>query len=76
MNDKDVLKKLGASLRRLRHSKDLTQQQLAEKIDVKKVTVSSYESGERAPSLDKLLKIADCFQISLDILFEREEFQN
>ena len=34
-------------------------------------TISRYETGEREPSINELIKIADYFNISIDYLLER-----
>lgn len=59
------------NLKSLRKSKDLTQKQLAEKINVTHVSISGYESGNRTPDLDTLKVIADYFDVSIDYLLGR-----
>lgn len=34
--------------------------------------VANYESGRNEPSIDDLIKIADFFQVSMDVLVGRE----
>lgn len=64
----------GERLRTLRTAKKMSQKELAEKIGTAKSIVSFYESGERFPSFDVLIKIAYIFNTSTDYLFgiERE----
>lgn len=66
--------KFGENLKRLREDKKYTRKQLAEKIGVATITLAGYEMGIRAPSLEKLILIADFFKISIDSLFERNKF--
>ena len=47
---------------------NLTQKQLAERIGVTKSVVSYYESQERYPSPDILVKIAKVFHVTTDFL--------
>lgn len=58
-------------LKNLRKSKNITQRQLAEKINVTHVSISGYESGNRSPDTETLQKIADYFNVSIDSLLGR-----
>jgi len=53
-------------LKDMRIDADMTQDQLAELIGVKKKTVSAYETGAAKPGLEVLIKIAEALNISLD----------
>lgn len=56
----------------LRTSRKMTQEQLAEKLDVTRQSVQKWESGASFPSIDKLVAIADLFSVSLDGLCREE----
>lgn len=60
----------GIKLKALRTSQKLTQQQLADRIGVAKSVVSYYESGDRYPSYDVLVRIAHVFRTSTDYLLD------
>lgn len=60
----------GEKLKTLRTSQKLTQQQLADRIGVAKSVVSYYESGDRYPSYDVLVKIARIFSTTTDYLLD------
>ena len=60
----------GKKLKTLRTSQKLTQQQLADRIGVAKSVVSYYESGDRYPSYDVLVKIARIFHTTTDYLLD------
>ena len=60
----------GEKLKSLRTSQKLTQQQLADRIGVAKSVVSYYESGDRYPSYDVLVKIARIFHTTTDYLLD------
>ena len=55
----------------LRKNKGLTQQQLADMLNITQQAYGHYESGKRLPDIKTLIKIADFYNISLDILTGR-----
>lgn len=57
---------------KLREQNELTQDDLAKEIGVDKTAVSHWENGVSRPSLDKLLKLAAFFDVSIDELTEGE----
>ena len=54
------------NLEKIRKTNKLSQKELAEKVNVAAVTISAYEKGNKTPSLDVALRIADYFGVSLD----------
>lgn len=60
----------GEKLKKLRTGQNLTQQQLATRLGVQKSVVSYYESGERSPSTDVLIKLASVFHTTVDYLLD------
>lgn len=62
---------LGKKLKELRQSDNLTQQQLADKLQISRVNYTRYETNAVRPDYEVLIKIADYFDISLDELFDR-----
>jgi transcriptional regulator with XRE-family HTH domain len=60
-------------LKELRTSKGLTMQQLGANIDATKATISNFENGQKKPSLDMLIKLADYFDVSIDYLTGRTD---
>lgn len=63
----------GLKLKGLRTGQKMTQQQLADRIGVAKSVVSYYESGDRYPSYDVLVRIAHVFHTSTDYLLDFEK---
>lgn len=57
--------KVGAFLKELRNEKELTQQQLAEKLNVSNRTVSRWETGSNMPDISMLVEIADFYDVSI-----------
>ena len=60
----------------LLEEKNITQRELAEKINVTEVTISRYLSGERSPRIEIVSKIAEFFGVSIDSLLGKEETAN
>lgn len=56
------------NLRHYRHLHNMTQNDLARKLNVTHQTISNYENYARICDLDMLIQIADIFEISLDDL--------
>lgn len=65
----------GEKVKKLRHKKDLTQQQLAELLGVAVSAISSYESGNRYPSYEVLISLARIFHVSTDYLLGLEKLK-
>lgn len=63
----------GDKLRMLRTGQKMTQQQLADRLGVAKSVISYYESGDRFPSYDVLIKIARTFHATTDYLLDIEK---
>jgi len=55
-----------------RARKGFTQADLAEKVGVTRLTIHSIEAGKFNPSVMLALKIAECFGIKVEELFELE----
>jgi len=59
---------LGENLQYIRGKFGLTQEQLAERLDVSRQSVSKWESTTSFPETDKILQICDMFNVSVDDL--------
>ena len=57
----------------LRKQKGLSQEELANRLNVSRQTVSKWEVGESTPDMEKLVAISDLFGVSLDELVKGEE---
>lgn len=64
--------KIGKFLKQLRTEKNLTQEQLAESLNVSRRTVSRWETGFNLPDLDILVIMSDFYQVDLRELLEGE----
>ena len=56
------------NLIQLRKYKQLTQEDLAEKVGVTRQTIAKWEAGETMPDLERCRKLAEIFEVSLDDL--------
>ena len=62
----------------LRKNNHMTQEQLAEKIGIKRSLLGAYEEGRADPRLNNLLKISEVFKVSVDTLISEDvsEFES
>lgn len=59
---------LGKQIYELRKKANLSQEQLAEKVDVSRQTISKWELGETAPDIKQAQVLSQVFSVSLDEL--------
>ncbi len=59
---------LAENLQYLRAREGITQEQLAERLDVSRQSVSKWESSASFPEMDTLLKLCDMFHVDMDTL--------
>jgi transcriptional regulator with XRE-family HTH domain len=64
------LELVGRKIRQLRRQRKLTQVELAEKIGIHQSDLSRMEQGEYKVGLDTLLKILQCFDLSIGDFFD------
>lgn len=64
---------LGNRLLNLRKEKHLSQEELAEKLDVTRQTISKWETNQSTPDFDKIVPICDLFEITADELLKGEK---
>lgn len=57
---------IGSKMRSLRKAKGYSQQYVADRIGLKRSTISNYEIDRRLPSLTDLKRVADFFGVGLD----------
>jgi transcriptional regulator with XRE-family HTH domain len=60
-----------ANLRRFRDVRGLTQSEMADRAGIRAASVSHFETGQRAPSLETLVKLADALNVTVDALLGR-----
>ncbi len=57
----------------LRKQKGFSQEELANRLNVSRQTISKWEIGESTPDMEKLVAISDLFNVSLDELVKGQE---
>ena len=60
-------------LKEIRKTKGVSQLKMAMDLNTNQNTISRYETGEREPGINELIKIADYFNVSIDYLLERTD---
>ncbi len=60
-------------LREIRALRGLTQRAVADHLGCSSVVYCRYETGEREPSIETLIRLADFFGVSIDVIVGRSE---
>lgn len=66
---------LSEKLYSLRKKSGLSQEQLAERLNVSRQAISKWESGSSTPESDKLIAISTYFDVSLDYLMKEDSME-
>ena len=64
---------LGERLRSLRRKNNLSQNDLAKKLNCTKSSISMYENNHRRPSIEKLIELAKIYSIDMNTLLLWQE---
>jgi transcriptional regulator with XRE-family HTH domain len=64
----------GHRLNRIRKEQHRTAQQMADMLNIGLRSYRAYESNDREPSFENLVKIADFLEVTTDYLLCRDEF--
>lgn len=64
---------IGTNIKSLREERKLTQEQVAEALGVSFQAVSSWERDEYRPDLDKLIRLAEVFDVSISSIAEEKK---
>ena len=62
--------KIGDQLKKARMDKNLTQEEVAEKIFVSRQSISNWENNKTYPDIGNVIALSDLYQISLDELLK------
>lgn len=65
---------LGDKIKLYRENKKMTQNEVADVLDVSPATISKYESGALKPNIESLKKLAELFEVSVDELIKENVF--
>ncbi len=64
------------NLQYLRRTNKITQEQLAEELNVSRQSVSKWETGEAYPETEKIIMLCDKFDVTMDALLRGDVTQN
>ncbi|MDR0885573.1 MAG: helix-turn-helix domain-containing protein [Clostridiales Family XIII bacterium] len=64
---------MGKRLKSLRTNLGMSQTRLAEELSIKQSTIVRYEDGTTTPSSERLVQLADVFDVSLDYIYGRAD---
>ncbi|MBQ8835971.1 MAG: helix-turn-helix transcriptional regulator [Clostridia bacterium] len=67
------MRDIGKNIRSARTKKNITQDELAEKLYVTRQTVSNYENGKSRPDVEMLMSISEVLGVELNVLLYGEE---
>ncbi len=67
---------IGDKILELRKSRGYSQEDVANKLDVSRQTISKWETNQSLPDLDKLIPLCELFQISTDELLLNKSHEN
>lgn len=66
----------GNILKKIRQDNNLTQEELAKKIDTSRSNIANYENNKNMPSIDILDKLSKIFNVSTDYLLGKSDIRN
>lgn len=66
----------GQRIKHLRENKNMTRDDLANKLNISYSTISKYETNVRFPDQEMLVKLADLFNVTTDYLLGRSNNPN
>lgn len=64
--------KFGVRLKQARQDKKLTQENVAQELNVSRQTISSWENERSYPDIDSLIRLSDFYHLSLDQLLKED----
>ena len=63
---------LSDNLKKLRKENNLSQEELADKLNVSRQSVSKWESGSAYPEMDKMIQLCKIFNVNIDELLNQD----
>ncbi len=64
---------IGSKIKAARVEKKFTQEQVAEVLGVSRQTISNWENGKSYPDIISVIKMSECYGVSLDYLLKGED---
>ena len=63
---------MGERIRKERIARDMSQEELGKLLDVSKVSVCGYETGNRMPTMEKFIKLIDVLNVDSNYILGRD----
>ena len=76
LDDKDIIKNIGKHIKKKREIMGLTQESLAEIMDLSITTISRLENGQQCMSVINLIKLARVLKMDVADLFSSYKFSD
>lgn len=67
---------LGEKIQQLRKAAGISQEQLAEQLDVSRQSISKWELNDAVPEISKIIMLSELFSVSTDELLKNRNTQN
>ena len=67
---------LGEKIQQLRKAAGISQEQLAEQLDVSRQSISKWELNDAVPEISKIIILSELFSVSTDELLKDSSIQN
>jgi transcriptional regulator with XRE-family HTH domain len=74
--ENEISSALRANLRKFRELRGLTQAQMGSRSGIAPASVSHFETGQRTPTLETLVKLADALNVTVDSLLGRAPIES
>lgn len=68
----EIIMSFGENLQYYRKREEITQEQLAERMEVSRQTISKWEAGTSYPEMEKIMQLCDMFSCSMDTLLRKD----
>lgn len=72
----DIKQVIGARIQKIRKMKGLTQDKLAENVNISPKYLSSVERGKENPTLNTLISLSESLKVNLDDFFDSIQLEN
>jgi transcriptional regulator with XRE-family HTH domain len=71
-----IMNNVGKMIKKIREQKNMTQEQLAEKLNVTRQAVSNWENSKTQPDIDTIIKISCVLEVSVEeIIYGQKQNQ-
>ena len=66
----------GTNIKKIRQDNNLTQEELAKRINTSRSNIANYENDKNMPSIDILEKLSEIFNCSIDYILGKSDIRN